>query len=48
MYIIIIKYLNDVLNVWITMEVTLNNFSRRNYFVKTVKATIHCNAFSVN
>jgi hypothetical protein len=30
------------------MEVTLNNFSRRNYFVKTIKATIHCNAFSVN
>jgi hypothetical protein len=46
---IIIKYLDDVLNVWITMEVTLNNFSRRNYFVKkAIKATIHCNAFSVN
>jgi hypothetical protein len=30
------------------MEVTLNNFNRRNYFVKTIKATIHCNAFSVN
>jgi hypothetical protein len=45
---IIIKYLNDVLNVKITMEVTLNNFNRRNYFVKIIKATIHCNAFSVN
>jgi hypothetical protein len=30
------------------MEVTLNNFSRKNYFVKTIKAPIHCNAFSVN
>jgi hypothetical protein len=30
------------------MEVTLNNFSKRNYLVKTIKATIHCNAFSVN
>jgi hypothetical protein len=45
---IIIKYLNDVLNVQIRMEATLNNFSSRNYFVKTIKATIDCNAFSVN